>query len=134
MLLVLLDEMNLARVEYYFSEFLSRLEGRPVADEDDEALLRPSRIDIDVPLGEGKSLSIYPGHNTLFVGTMNEDESTQSLSDILKALRLIIKRSEGNTARTAVGRLAKDVLTVFEERGVPDTILQWDSDEEDVDN
>ena len=26
MLLVLLDEMNLARVEYYFSEFLSRLE------------------------------------------------------------------------------------------------------------
>jgi len=28
-LLVLLDEMNLARVEYYFSEFLSRLEGRP---------------------------------------------------------------------------------------------------------
>ena len=29
MLLVLLDEMNLARIEYYFSEFLSRLEGRP---------------------------------------------------------------------------------------------------------
>lgn len=28
MLLVLLDEMNLARVEYYFSEFLSRLETR----------------------------------------------------------------------------------------------------------
>ena len=60
---------------------------------------------------------------------------TEYLGDrILKALRLIIKRSEGNTARTAVGRLAKDVLTVFEERGVPDTILQWDSDEEDVDN
>ena len=29
MLLVLLDEMNLARVEYYFSAFLSRLEMRP---------------------------------------------------------------------------------------------------------
>ena len=29
MALVLLDEMNLARVEYYFSEFLSRLEARP---------------------------------------------------------------------------------------------------------
>ena len=28
MLLVLLDEMNLARIEYYFSEFLSRLETR----------------------------------------------------------------------------------------------------------
>jgi hypothetical protein len=81
MLLILLDEMNLARVEFYFSEFLSRLEGRPEADEDDEALLRPSRIEIDVPHVEGKSMSIYPGHNTLFVGTMNEDESTQALSD-----------------------------------------------------
>ena len=29
MLLILLDEMNLARVEYYFSDFLSRLESRP---------------------------------------------------------------------------------------------------------
>jgi len=81
MLLVLLDEMNLARVEYYFSEFLSRLEGRPEPGVMDEALLRPNRIEIDAPLGEGKSLSVYPGHNMLFVGTMNEDESTQALSD-----------------------------------------------------
>ncbi len=28
MLIVLLDEMNLARIEYYFSEFLSKLEIR----------------------------------------------------------------------------------------------------------
>lgn len=28
MVLVLLDEMNLARVEYYFSDFLSKLESR----------------------------------------------------------------------------------------------------------
>ena len=28
LLLVLLDEMNLARIEYYFSEFLSKLEMR----------------------------------------------------------------------------------------------------------
>ena len=31
MMMVLLDEMNLARVEYYFSDFLSRLESRPSA-------------------------------------------------------------------------------------------------------
>src|SRR5690606_33181292 len=36
MLLVLLDEMNLARVEYYFSEFLSRLETRPSINPDDD--------------------------------------------------------------------------------------------------
>ena len=32
MMMILLDEMNLARVEYYFSDFLSRLESRPRRD------------------------------------------------------------------------------------------------------
>ena len=81
MLLVLLDEMNLARVEYYFSEFLSRLEGRPEPNISDPNLLLPGRIDIDVPSRNGEPVSVYPGHNVLFTGTMNEDESTQALSD-----------------------------------------------------
>jgi len=81
MLLVLLDEMNLARVEYYFSEFLSRLEGRPEPGIDDALLLQSGRIEIDISLEEGTLPTIYPGHNVLFVGTMNEDESTQTLSD-----------------------------------------------------
>ena len=80
-LLVLLDEMNLARVEYYFSEFLSRLEGRPfeedIARETDR---RSSEIDIDVSR-EGQTKRVYAGQNVLFVGTMNEDESTLALSD-----------------------------------------------------
>jgi uncharacterized coiled-coil DUF342 family protein len=80
-LLVLLDEMNLARVEYYFSEFLSRLEGRPEAGTKNTDLLMPGQIEIDIPRRVGNTLSVYPGHNVLFVGTMNEDESTQALSD-----------------------------------------------------
>jgi hypothetical protein len=82
-LLVLLDEMNIAKVEYYFSEFLSRLEGRPPAQEINESKLSASRIEIEIP-GTQKTrggISIYPGHNVLFVGTMNQDESTQALSD-----------------------------------------------------
>jgi hypothetical protein len=79
-LLVLLDEMNIARVEYYFSEFLSRLEGRPEHGDADDAKKRTSRIEIEVP-GQGRAVAIYPGHNVLFAGTMNQDESTQSLSD-----------------------------------------------------
>jgi hypothetical protein len=52
---------------------------------------------------------------------------TEYLGDrILKALRLIIDRSDGDPTRKAAGQLARDVLTVFEERGVPNTILQWD--------
>lgn len=82
MLLVLLDEMNLARVEYYFSEFLSRLEIRPrwSADIDERARLQAS-MPLDTRGKEGGTRLLFPSHNVLFVGTMNDDESTQSLSD-----------------------------------------------------
>lgn len=81
MALVLLDEMNLARVEYYFSEFLSRLEARPrFAETDDEHKRADARIPIDIR-GLSPPISLYPSHNVLFAGTMNDDESTQSLSD-----------------------------------------------------
>lgn len=84
LLLVLLDEMNLARIEYYFSELLSRLELRRSID-----VSRPDeRIKVEIPLeipwgeaGEKTEVRIYPGENVLFSGTMNEDESTLSLSD-----------------------------------------------------
>ena len=83
MMLVLLDEMNLARVEYYFSDFLSRLENRPSIDETDRGEARKdAELELDIPLPGGRSTPrIFPGYNVLFAGTMNEDESTQSLSD-----------------------------------------------------
>lgn len=81
MALVLLDEMNLARVEYYFSEFLSRLEARPkFGDADDATKRNDARIPLDIR-GLKQSLSLFPSHNILFAGTMNDDESTQALSD-----------------------------------------------------
>ena len=88
-LLVLVDEMNLARVEYYFSEFLSRLEARRAVTTPGEARNRaPAEIDIDGAArsrGEAEGVSsgirLWVGGNVLFAGTMNEDESTQALSD-----------------------------------------------------
>lgn len=81
MALVLLDEMNLARVEYYFSEFLSRLEARPGwrkgLSQDD---CKDALIPVDIR-GLANPPRLFPAHNILFVGTMNDDESTQSLSD-----------------------------------------------------
>ncbi len=74
LVIVLLDEMNLARVEYYFSEFLSKLETRRSQN---------TYLDIDVgslPLPEEERRVKLP-EQFLFVGTMNEDETTQSLSD-----------------------------------------------------
>lgn len=72
MLLVLLDEMNLARVEYYFSDFLSLLEIRRDS---------PERAFVPIDLGHGRTRRLQLTDNVLYVGTMNEDESTQSLSD-----------------------------------------------------
>lgn len=83
MLLVLLDEMNLARVEYYFSEFLSRLEKRRNLSDMDEAGRLEASLAIEVGSAGGDMTQhhVFTGRNVLFVGTINEDESTQTLSD-----------------------------------------------------
>ncbi len=81
MMLILLDEMNLARVEYYFSDFLSRLESRPATTAiSDRNERKDSELELEIP-NMKKPPRIFPGYNLLFAGTMNEDESTQSLSD-----------------------------------------------------
>ncbi len=81
--LVLLDEMNLAKVEYYFSDMLSKLEVRRTISANNEAQRRKAEIEIEcASLSSNKaSRRLFINNNTLFVGTMNEDETTQSLSD-----------------------------------------------------
>jgi hypothetical protein len=83
MLLVLLDEMNLARVEYYFSEFLSRLDTRRGVNLQDAQSRRKAEIGLEVGAGKSTSpiMQLFVDRNVLFVGTMNEDETTQALSD-----------------------------------------------------
>lgn len=80
--MVLLDEMNLARVEYYFSEFLSRVEVRPryARGWATREACKDALIPVDIR-GMENPPYLFPGQNILFVGTMNDDESTQSLSD-----------------------------------------------------
>ena len=69
--LVILDEMNLARVEYYFSDFLSALE----SDEPIQ-LFDPGFEELEP--GVPALLPIPP--NVLFVGTVNVDETTHAFS------------------------------------------------------
>jgi len=69
--IVLLDEMNLAHVELYFSELLSKLE-----------LLRGSDdVKLEIDIAEKNPYEIKLNKNVIWVGTMNEDETTKSLSD-----------------------------------------------------
>ncbi|OQX00240.1 MAG: chromosome partitioning protein ParA [Desulfobacteraceae bacterium A6] len=82
--LVLLDEMNLAHPELYFAEFLSKLE------------LRRGMKGADVPflpvkIGAGMPPYHLPlGRNILWTGTMNQDETTKSLSDKVLDRSIII--------------------------------------------
>lgn len=94
MLIVLLDEMNLARVEYYFSDFLSLLEVRRDS---------PERAVVSVDLGHGRARQLKLTENVLYVGTMNEDESTQSLSDKVLDRANVIRFTRPRRLRTVVG-------------------------------
>ena len=114
--LALLDEMNLARIEYYFSEMLSRLEVRPPWSEaDEDARRRNAMIPIDVR-GLQRQFALYPAHNVLFVGTMNEDESTQALSDKVldrgNVLQFAAPHEFPDTVRQKV-RMPEEAMTVM---------------------
>ena len=77
MYITVLDEMNIARVEYYFAEFLSLLE---LPDPEDRYLdVVTDRWENDpVMLRDGQ---IRLPENMWFVGTANNDDSTFAISD-----------------------------------------------------
>ena len=74
---IVLDEMNLARIEYYFAEFLSVMEMR-----DKEAWL----IDLIPTADKNDPKNMHDGkilipQNIIFFGTANNDDSTFTISD-----------------------------------------------------
>jgi hypothetical protein len=64
---LVLDELNLAHVEYYFARFLSAMETR----------MRNGTATIE--LGPGEEVLLTP--NLVFVGTVNVDETTHGFAD-----------------------------------------------------
>ncbi len=75
--IIVLDEMNLARVEYYFAEFLSILE-MPNPNEWNIELIG-SHDDNDPK--QFKNGKIKIPQNVIFFGTANNDDSTFTISD-----------------------------------------------------
>lgn len=76
--MVCFDEMNLARVEHYFSQFISVLE-----NSDDERYIQLYNSNLE---NRVYNSNIYPSKilvrkNVIFVGTVNVDESTFHFSD-----------------------------------------------------
>jgi hypothetical protein len=109
--ITVLDEMNIARVEYYFAEFLSLLElpnpeGRyidVVTDkwEDDPKLLKKGQLKLP--------------ENMWFIGTANNDDSTFAISDKVYDRAMIMNLDKKTQPFTAE-------LT----RGATVTIEKWE--------
>lgn len=72
---VVLDEMNLARVEYYFSDVLSAIEtGEPIQ-------LHSNAVPLEGSTGGEIPAKIYLPPNLYITGTINVDETTHPVSD-----------------------------------------------------
>lgn len=69
---VCLDEMNLARVEYYFSDFLSVIESRALQD--------GKITSLPIELQRSGEEKLYFPENLYIIGTVNMDETTHSFS------------------------------------------------------
>jgi energy-coupling factor transporter ATP-binding protein EcfA2 len=82
--IVVLDEMNLARVEYYFADVLSVMESGRVAPGSPDEGTTEQALSLDVPEGDGsdeapaRTLRLPP--NLFVVGTVNVDETTHAFS------------------------------------------------------
>lgn len=73
---VVLDEMNLARVEYYLADFLSAIEsGEPIT------LHTSERVPIESVDGDRVQHEIRVPPNLYITGTVNVDETTLGISD-----------------------------------------------------
>ena len=126
---VVLDEMNIARVEYYFAEFLSLLElpdtgARRLRVTSDS---RPS----DPPLLIGGTLKLPD--NVWFAGTANNDDSTLAISDKVYDRAFVISlnsRSHPFTApQTGPAAIsASDLSRLFDEAVLADPLSQEQKD------
>ncbi len=131
-----LDEMNLARVEYYFSDFLSAMEsGQPVALHSQagcvatragDGLLAPILPEAEVAaqcyILDGVLYippKVHIPHNLMLSGTVNVDETTHAFSD-----KVLDRANSIEFNRTDLDRYAQRYRERFPERaGLVDEVM-----------
>ncbi len=127
--IIVLDEMNISRVEYYFAEMLSILE-MPNSSEWNLEIV-PSTWPTDpVKLQDGK---LHISENIWYIGTINNDDSTFSVSDKVYDRAFVINLDSKGIAFDAPKTEAKDIAysyidslykKAFVEHPVSDKTLQ----------
>ncbi|MDO5330959.1 MAG: AAA family ATPase [Bacillota bacterium] len=115
--IMVLDELNISRIEYYFADFLSILE-YPV----DEWKLRIMQLPYDFEAPEhleNGMLQIAP--TTWFIGTANKDDSTFTITDKVYDRAITISFDDRNTPFVPEGNAEKyplacdQLLSLFDE-------------------
>ena len=99
-----LDEMNIARVEYYFAEFLSLLE---IPNPDGRNLDVVSDRREDDPKLLQKNGKLRLPTNMWYVGTANNDDSTFSISDKVYDRAMVLNLDKKATPFEAEGEAKK---------------------------
>lgn len=90
--LMVLDEMNLSRVEYYFADFLSVLE---YPSEDWKVTVMPAVKPENAPAKLDNGAVVVPV-NTWFIGTANKDDSTFTITDKVYDRAVVLEFSDKN--------------------------------------
>lgn len=113
--IMVLDEMNISRIEYYFADFLSVMEF-PEPDRKIHLMNIPG--DAPAHLGKG-DLQITP--NTRFVGTANTDDSTFAITDKVIDRAIVLdfdeyqSKIEFSTKAKPIALSYKDLISMAEE-------------------
>ncbi len=103
--IIVLDEMNIARVEYYFAEMLSILEMPDPTEWNIE--LTPTVWENDPKHLDGGRLKIP--QNVWYIGTANNDDSTFSVSDKVYDRAFVINLDSKGIAFDAPETTAKNI-------------------------
>lgn len=133
--LVCFDEMNLAKVEHYFSQFLSVLE---LEGHERKISLYSKKLVGRVLNGEQYPHEINILPNVLFVGTINNDETTETLSDkVLDRVNFIefgIPKNHINTWINSMQQDKQDSTPPKHENKIVDIQYynKWTKDKNDI--
>lgn len=98
--IMVLDEMNISRIEYYFADFLSIME-YPMNDWVLKIMQLPYDFEAPLHLEDGE---LHIPETTWFIGTANKDDSTYTITDKVYDRAIVISFSDRNEPFQVVGK------------------------------
>ena len=119
---IILDEMNLSKVEQYFSDFLSIMESRTTGNLSGEPLCLHSATKAETPDGRVIPQRIMIPPNVYFTGTVNVDESTYMFSPKVLDRANVIEFNEVDLANYEKG-IASAGGCILKEQDVREKLL-----------